>query len=45
MAEAVAFSARMDLTRAGKFTLRITVADEVAGKKATFDAPLSITLP
>jgi hypothetical protein len=44
-AEAVAFSARMDLTRAGKFTFRVTVADEVAGKKDAFDAPLSVTLP
>jgi hypothetical protein len=44
-AEVVTFRAQMDLTRAGRYTLRITVADGVAGKKATFETSLSVTPP
>jgi hypothetical protein len=44
-AEVVTFHAQMDLTRAGKFKLRITVADGVTGKRATFETPLSVTPP
>jgi hypothetical protein len=44
-AEVVTFRAQMDLTRAGRFTLRITVADGVAGKRDTFETLLSVTPP
>jgi hypothetical protein len=44
-AEVMTFRGQMDLTRAGKFKLRITVVDDVAGKRATFETPLSVTLP
>ncbi len=44
-AEVVTFRGQMALTRAGKFKLRITVADGVAGKKVTFETLLAVTSP
>jgi hypothetical protein len=44
-ARACGFYGGLDLTKPGEFTLRITVADRIGKKTATFEAPLKVTAP
>jgi hypothetical protein len=41
----ITYRAHFLLNRPGEFTLRVSVTDRIAGKTATFEAPLKVTAP